>query len=366
HGGPLAVARVLQLVLHLGARLAEPGEFTRRAFLNGRLDLTQAEAVLDIIRARSNAGMKAALGQLEGKLSQKLKEIELLIKSPLAAIEASLDFPDEVGEVDASELNKLHQAISAVEKLLDTWEEGRLLSEGIKIAIVGRPNVGKSSLLNALLQQERAIVSNIPGTTRDTIEEITQLGGFPCRLIDTAGLRETEDVLESIGVARTKKAVNAADVVLFLYDLSEGFIAADRQILNEIEAKNIIIVGNKADLLTEKVNTEVIREYPVITISAREGTGLDELTAKIQEVVLGGKNISVHGEPLLTRARHRAALAKCREHLEAAISAWENGIPFDLIAIDLWAAINNLGEITGATTREDLLDTIFSQFCIGK
>jgi tRNA modification GTPase len=366
HGGPLAVARVLQLILRHGARLAEAGEFTRRAFLNGRLDLTQAEAVLDIIRARSQAGMKAALGQLEGKLASKLAEIDLLIKSPLAAIEASMDFPEEVGEADDSQLAKLRQAMLAVEKLLNTWEEGRLLSEGIKVAIIGRPNVGKSSLLNALLKQERAIVSNIPGTTRDTIEEMVQLGGFPCRLIDTAGLRATEDVLENIGVARTRTAVNTADVVLLLFDLSAGFIIDDKKILDEIEAKNIIVVGNKADLLAEEVDVEKLTAYPGVAISAREGTGLTELAAMIQKVVLGGKNIAARDEPLLTRARHRAALGKCGEHLKAAISAWENHVPFDLIAIDLWAALNYIGEITGATTREDLLDTIFDEFCIGK
>jgi len=366
HGGPLAVARVLQVTLRHGARLAEPGEFTRRAFLNGRLDLAQAEAVLDIIKARSSGGMKVALGQLEGHLSRKLNEIGTLIKQPLAAIEASMDFPEEVGEVSTNELEKINRAMVQVEQLLTTWEEGRLLSEGIKIAIVGRTNVGKSSLLNALLKQERAIVSSIPGTTRDTIEEITQLGGFPCRLVDTAGLRETEDALESIGVARTRKAVNAADMVLMVIDLSAGFLLEDKQILEEVEAKNIIIVGNKIDLVKEEIEMETLAGYPGVAVSAREGTGLEKLAAKVQEVVLGGKTTSRMEEPLLTRARHRAVLEKCREHLKAAINAWESGIPGDLIAIDLWSAVNYLGEITGATTREDLLDNIFKEFCIGK
>lgn len=368
HGGSLAVARVLQLCLRYGARLAEPGEFTRRAFLNGRLDLAQAEAVLDIIKARSAGGLKAALGQLEGNLSKEVNKIERLIKEPLAAIEANMDFPEEVGEVSISEYEKLCRARLMLEKLLTTWEEGRLLREGIKVAIIGRPNVGKSSLLNALLKQERAIVSNIPGTTRDTIEELTQLGGFPCRLIDTAGLRETEDVLESIGVARTKKAVNEADLVIMVIDLNTGFLPDDQEIIEKAEASHIIIAANKVDLLKKEIDLEGERfaGYPGVAVSAKEGRGLEKLTEKIRELVLGGKTTGKTEEPLLTRARHRAALEKCGEHLKAAINAWEEGIPVDLIAVDLWSAINYLGEITGKTTREDLLDNIFQEFCIGK
>ncbi|CEP67732.1 tRNA modification GTPase MnmE [Moorella glycerini] len=368
HGGPLAVARVLQLALRHGARLAEPGEFTRRAFLNGRLDLAQAEAVLDVIRARSSQGLAAAVGQLQGKLSQKITEINDFLTGVLAAIEASLDFPDEVGEVSASELDNLRQAREEVKKLLGTWEEGRLLNEGLKIAIVGRPNVGKSSLLNALLRQERAIVSQIPGTTRDTIEETLLLGGFACRLIDTAGLRETADTLESIGVARTRQAVKEADLVLMVVDLSTGILPEDERILEEVAGKTLIVVGNKVDLVGEKkTGLEAFASlYPRVAISAREGRGLDELAQRVKEVVLGGKAVRKRGDPLLTRARHRDALEKCLEHLNAAIAAWEEGMPGDLIAVDLWAARDFLGEITGATAREDLLDRIFSDFCIGK
>ncbi|KYH33755.1 tRNA uridine-5-carboxymethylaminomethyl(34) synthesis GTPase MnmE [Neomoorella mulderi] len=368
HGGPLAVARVLQLALRYGARLAEPGEFTRRAFLNGRLDLAQAEAVLDVIRARSSQGLVAAVGQLQGKLSQKITGINDLLTGVLAAIEASLDFPEEVGEASAGELGKLHQARDEVKKLLGTWEEGRLLNEGLKIAIVGRPNVGKSSLLNALLRQERAIVSQIPGTTRDTIEETLLLGGFACRLIDTAGLRETADTLESIGVARTRQAVKEADLVLMVVDLSTGILPEDERILEEVAGKTLIVVGNKVDLVSEKKNglESFAGLYPRVAISAREGRGLDELAQRVKEIVLGGKAVRTREDPLLTRARHRDALEKCLEHLNAAITAWEEGMPGDLIAVDLWAARDFLGEITGATAREDLLDRIFSDFCIGK
>ncbi|WP_258361119.1 tRNA uridine-5-carboxymethylaminomethyl(34) synthesis GTPase MnmE [Moorella sulfitireducens (nom. illeg.)] len=368
HGGALAVARVLQLALRHGARLAEPGEFTRRAFLNGRLDLAQAEAVLDVIRARSSQGLVTAVGQLRGKLSQKIARINEYLNSVMAAIEASLDFPEEVGEAGAEDLEKLKLAREEVKKLLATWEEGRLLSEGLKIAITGRPNVGKSSLLNALLRQERAIVSQIPGTTRDTIEETLLLGGFSCRLIDTAGLRETADTLESIGVARTRQAVREADLVLMVVDLSTGILPEDKGILEEIKEKNVIIVGNKVDLVEGK-SAEMdyfATGFPRVAVSAREGTGLDELAGKIREVVLGGKVLRAREEPLLTRARHRDALEKCLDHINAAIDAWEEGMPGDLIAVDLWTARDFLGEITGATAREDLLDRIFSDFCIGK
>ncbi|MGI9860641.1 tRNA uridine-5-carboxymethylaminomethyl(34) synthesis GTPase MnmE [Moorella naiadis] len=368
HGGALATARVLQLVLRQGARLAEPGEFTRRAFLNGRLDLAQAEAVLEVIRARSSQGLQAAMAHLQGQLSGKIKELSTGLTGILAAFEASMDFPEEVGPVDQEKLQELRQILAGVEKLLASWEEGRLLSEGLRIAIVGRPNVGKSSLLNALLNQERAIVSNIPGTTRDTIEETLQLGGFTCRLIDTAGLRETADTLESIGVARSKQAIEAADLVLMVIDLQDGIQAEDRRILATVKNKQVIITGNKRDLAGD--NCEGLAAFagdnPYVAISALTGVGLNELAQRIRELVLGGRVSRQADEPLIMKVRHRDALERCREHLQSASAAWEKGLPEDLIAVDLWAAVNYLGEITGSTAREDLLDRIFSDFCIGK
>lgn len=368
HGGALATARVLQLVLRTGARLAEPGEFTRRAFLNGRLDLTQAEAVLEVIRARSNQGLKAALAHLQGHLSYKINELSAGLTGVLAALEASMDFPEEVGPVDQEKLKDLRRILVGVGQLLASWEEGRLLSEGLKVAIVGRPNVGKSSLLNALLNQERAIVSNIPGTTRDTIEETLQLGGFTCRLIDTAGLRETADALESIGVARSKKAIEAADLVLMVIDLQAGIQEEDRRILDAVKDKHVIVTGNKRDLVGDNYEglATFAGDYPYVAISALTGAGLNELAQKVRELVLGGRAPRREDEPLITRVRHRDALEKCQEHLQSAIEAWEKGLPEDLIAVDLWAAVNYLGEITGATAREDILDRIFSDFCIGK
>ncbi|MDN5325331.1 MAG: tRNA modification GTPase [Moorella sp. (in: firmicutes)] len=372
HGGALATSRVLQLVLRTGARLAEPGEFTRRAFLNGRLDLAQAEAVLEIIRARSSKGLTAALDHLRGNLSRKIGELNERLTGILAALEASMDFPEEVGEVDKGELAELRSILAGVDRLLATWEEGRLLTEGLKVAIVGRPNVGKSSLLNALLNQERAIVSSIPGTTRDTIEETLQLGGFTCRLIDTAGLRETADELESIGVARSRKAIVSAELVLVVVDLQTGIQDEDRRVLESVRDKVLIIIGNKLDLVAHDVNKKLAGleafagNYPWVAVSALRGEGLDELARKVQEIVLGGRALAGSNEPLITSARHRAALENCREHLASAIKAWEEGLPEDLIAIDLWSAVNYLGEIIGTTAREDLLDRIFSDFCIGK
>lgn len=368
HGGALATARVLQLVLRYGARLAEPGEFTRRAFLNGRLDLAQAEAVLEVIRARSSQGLQAAMAHLQGQLSRRINELSTSLTGVLAAFEASMDFPEEVGPVDQEKIQDLRQILAGVEGLLSSWEEGRLLSEGLKVAIVGRPNVGKSSLLNALLNQERAIVSNIPGTTRDTIEETLQLGGFTCRLIDTAGLRETADSLESIGVARSKEAIAAADLVLMVVDLQTGIQEEDRRILDAVNDKYVIIAGNKKDLVGANYDelATFAGDYPYVAISALTGAGLDALAQQVKELVLGGRASRQLDEPLITRVRHRDALEKCQEHLRSAIEAWEKGLPEDLIAVDLWAAVNYLGEITGTTTREDLLDRIFSDFCIGK
>ena len=368
HGGALAVARVLQLLLRNGARLAEPGEFTRRAFLNGRLDLAQAEAVLDIIRARSNQGLTAAMGQLQGRLSQAIKAINDLLTGTLAAIEASLDFPEDVDEINTAQLENLRRGREEIAKLLSTWETGRLLGQGIKIAIIGRPNVGKSSLLNALLQQERAIVSQVPGTTRDTIEAAMLLGGFACNLVDTAGLRETADALESIGVARTKQAVAEADLVLLVVDLSTGILPEDKEILAALSTKPVLIVGNKVDLADDGGDrlADFAGAIPRVKVSARNGSGLDALARQVRELITGGKAVSAGDQPIITRARHYNALQQGREHLEEAIAAWERGLPADLIAIDLWAAISSLGEITGATAREDLVDRIFSEFCIGK
>lgn len=369
HGGPLACARVLEAVLKAGARLAEPGEFTRRAFLNGRLDLAQAEAIINIIRARSRLGLAAAVAQLEGELSRRIKALKDEITGVLAAVEASLDFPEEVGEVSPAEKERLARVKEGILKLLGTWEEGKILSQGIKIALVGRPNVGKSSLLNALLREERAIVSDIPGTTRDTISEALQLGGFPCQLVDTAGLRKAADGLERLGIARSRAAVAAADLILLVIDLKSGVTPEDEEIAGELGNKPVIIVGNKADAV-DRVDREGLARLaagrPWVVVSAKSGEGLEDLRRAVRDLVLAGRAFRQSEEPLLLRERHRAALDRALRSLEEALKAWEESLPLDLVSIDLYAAWQALGEITGETAREDLLDRVFSEFCLGK
>ncbi|GFN23105.1 tRNA uridine-5-carboxymethylaminomethyl(34) synthesis GTPase MnmE [Thermanaeromonas sp. C210] len=369
HGGPLACARVLQAALRAGARLAEPGEFTRRAFLNGRLDLAQAEAIISIIRARSQTGLAAAISQLQGGLSRRVKALRDEITGVLAAVEASLDFPEEVGDVGPEERERLVRVREGIQDLLATWEEGRLVSQGINIALVGRPNVGKSSLLNALLREDRAIVSDIPGTTRDTISEAMQLGGFPCQLIDTAGMREAADGLERLGIARSRAAAAAADLVLLVVDLTTGVTREDEELLKELGDKPLVVVANKADAVASVDEEDLSRlagGRPWVVVSAKEGQGLDALSRAVRDLVLGGRVLRNTGEPLLLRERHREALERALGCLEESLRAWEKGLPLELVSIDLQGAWEALGEITGETAREDLLDRIFSEFCLGK
>ncbi|MDN5346574.1 MAG: tRNA modification GTPase [Clostridia bacterium] len=369
HGGPYVLREVLRTVLAKGARLAEPGEFTRRAFLNGRIDLVQAEAVIEIIRAKSRTGLKAALDQLGGELSKEIERLGQALLAVMAQVEASIDFPEEVDFSGSEIFNSVKKALGGVEALLAKWDEGRLIREGLRLAIVGRPNVGKSSLLNALLQEERAIVSDIPGTTRDTIEEILRIGGIMCRVVDTAGLRETEDSLERVGVERTKREIARADLLLIVIDVAAGVQEGDRDIIDGVGDKPAVIVANKVDLI-EKIPYKEVEDFaggrPWVAISAQNGRGIDELRKKIGEVAMNSQPLPKEDELILLRERHRDALERCRGHLLDFIKGWEENIPLDLVAIDLRAAWQALGEITGQTTTEDLLDKIFSDFCIGK
>ncbi|MCG0277065.1 MAG: tRNA uridine-5-carboxymethylaminomethyl(34) synthesis GTPase MnmE [Thermanaeromonas sp.] len=369
HGGPLACARVLEAVLKAGARLAEPGEFTRRAYLNGRLDLAQAEAVLNIIRARSRAGLSAAVRQLEGSLSRRVREIKDAIVGVLAAVEASIDFPEEVGEPGTEVRERLGKVREDLKGLLATWEEGKILSQGIRIALVGRPNVGKSSLLNALLKEERAIVSDIPGTTRDTIKETLQLGGLACELVDTAGWREAAEGLERMGIARSREAALAADLVLLVVDLTVGVTKEDREIRESLKDKPLVVVGNKVDAVA-RAEVEPLKDlagsWPWVVVSAKTGAGLEELGSKVRGLVLSGQALRAPDEPLLLRERHKVALERALEHVEDALAGWSEGLPWDLISIDLRGAWEAVGEITGETAQDELLDRIFSEFCLGK
>ncbi|MGB4504558.1 MAG: tRNA uridine-5-carboxymethylaminomethyl(34) synthesis GTPase MnmE [Syntrophaceticus sp.] len=370
HGGVLPARRVLDLVLEKGARIAEPGEFTKRAFLNGRIDLTQAEAVLDLIRARCNKGADLACEQLTGKLAAGIGELKNEIKSILAQIEAEIDFPEDVEPLPQKELlEKVSLIQEKVVHLLEGVQIGRLYREGLTTVLVGKPNVGKSTLLNMLIGEERALVTEVPGTTRDLIEEVLVIEGIPLRIIDTAGIRENVGLVESLGIERAKDVIEQADLVLALFDLTTGITEEDILVLNLIKGKKGIILLNKVDIKQKQINLEIIKNYvgdqfPIIEISSKLGWGSKELAKAILNVV-GAEHIS--GEAvLLTRKRHQVALEKVKDHLDSAYLAINADLPLEFIAIDLWDAFSTMGEITGETVSEEVIDSIFSEFCIGK
>lgn len=369
HGGILPLRRILELVLAQGARPAGPGEFTRRAFLNGRLDLAQAEAVLDVVRAKSGAGLRAAVGQLKGIVSQRVGEARERILGMLAAMTAAVDFPDEVPDPEPVVL--LQGIDSLVERLtaeLEEAERGRILREGLRLVICGKPNVGKSSLLNALVRDERAIVTAIPGTTRDAIEEMINIGGLPVRVVDTAGVRETEDAVEMLGVGRARELIRQADVVLVVVDASQPIDEADRQVWSLAADRPRILVVNKVDLAGTAV-LEPVREVlgpdRAVAVSALTGEGISELEAVVAEMVWGGQ-VEVSRDGIITSSRHRAALAKCREHLLQAREGIVTGLPLDVTSLEVRLALDALGEITGEVADAELLDRIFADFCVGK
>lgn len=371
HGGIVPLRRVLELILGCGARLAEPGEFSKRAFLNGRLDLAQAESIIDIIRARTDAGLKLAVSQLRGELSGKIFDLQNKLLGLLAQLEAVVDFPEEgLEESAATEIMvKSQDLLSEVKQLIRGAETGRIYRDGISTVIIGRPNVGKSSLLNAMLQEERAIVTEIPGTTRDIIEEIINIRGIPLKIIDTAGLRETDDAVEKIGVARTKDNINKADLILLVLDAARGLTAGDRSIINSIAGRKSIILLNKVDLEKIKIEQGEVKRLapgsPLLWISAEKGTGLSELEDTIVDMVLDGRATS-SDTLLVASVRHKQALEKAADHLKEAIQGISVKLPLDMVSIDLRSAWEALGEITGTTSTEELLDRIFADFCIGK
>ncbi|MCL6643974.1 MAG: tRNA uridine-5-carboxymethylaminomethyl(34) synthesis GTPase MnmE [Dehalococcoidia bacterium] len=364
HGGYAPLRRVLELCLEAGARLAGPGEFTLRAFLNGRIDLAQAEAVVDVVRARSRVGLQAAVGQLEGRLSERVREVRAGLVAALAHLEAAIDFPAD--EIPAFDLEAaLTMAQEQLDQVLAGADEGVLYRQGIRTAIVGRPNVGKSSLLNALLGSERAIVTPFPGTTRDTVEETALLGGIPLVLVDTAGIRRTADPVERLGVERSERAIAAADLVLLVVDGSEPLAPDDHAIADLARGRPTVLVVNKADLPAAPGMERPFAGLPTVHISALTGEGLERLERTVLETVLRGR---VHaGEvPLVSRPRHAGALKRARAHVAAALEAHRDGWPEDCLAIDVRGAVSALGEITGETVSEDLLAHIFGEFCIGK
>jgi tRNA modification GTPase len=364
HGGIVPLRRVLELTLRLGARLASPGEMTLRAFLLGRLDLAQAEAVLDVVCARTEAGLRVAVEQLGGHLSRRIRGVRGDLVETLAYLEAAIDFPeDEIPEHDVGAA--LSRATESLQALIAGADQGIIYRQGIRGAIVGRPNVGKSSLLNRLLRTSRAIVTPIPGTTRDTLEETINLQGIPLILVDTAGIAESEDVVERLGVERSRQALASADLALLVVDASEPLQDADGQIARLVGNKPALLVLNKTDLPVSANTGHLLPGVQRVSLSALTGQGLPELEQAIVELVFSGK-IVASDAPLVTNPRHKQALQQALDHVRGARLAVEAGLPVDLVAIDVTAAVNALGEITGETATEDLLEIIFSEFCVGK
>jgi tRNA modification GTPase len=368
HGGIVPLRRILQLVLNLGARPAEAGEMTLRAFLNGRLDLAQAEAVLDIIEAKTDAALRVATEQLSGNLSNQVSERRKKLLDILAFLEASIDFvEDEIPFQDV--VGPLTEIAAQLEKLVQSADHGLIYRQGVKAAIVGRPNVGKSSLLNALLRGDRAIVTDIPGTTRDTLEETANVGDIPLVLVDTAGIRtEITDKVERIGVERSQRALERADIALLVIDGSCELESGDWDIERLVQHKPGLLIINKNDLLSARKVEPPANFYPDaerIRISALENRGIDRLEEVIVGLVLGGR-VTLADTPMVSNPRHKALLQRALEHIRAAITGQQGGLTPDLVSIDVREAVEALGEITGETITEDLLDTIFSKFCIGK
>ena len=370
HGSVISLRKTLELALRNGARMAEPGEFTKRAFLNGRLDLSQAEAVIDMIKAKTDKGFDVAAGQLEGKLSLQVREIRQKILDVLVDITVNIDYPDEDIEYITYEhlLTKISQIGDMIENLLSTASAGRLIRDGIRVAIIGKPNVGKSSLMNGLLGEARTIVTDIPGTTRDTIEEAVNIRGIPVYLIDTAGIRDTSDKVEQIGIERSKEAFNRADFIIFIADGSENLTAEDEGIISAIGDRKCLILLNKKDLglkLTKEQIGEKVPGADIIETSLVTGDGVEEIKTLIENLVYGGE-ISQKESTLVTNARHAELLEKSLASINDAIRMTEAGEALDFIEVDVNEAYALLGEIIGETVTDDVLDEVFSRFCLGK
>jgi tRNA modification GTPase len=369
HGGPLVLQTVLELVCRAGARLAEPGEFTLRAFFNGRIDLTQVEAVADIVRARSQAGLRVTANQLRGRLYEAIQGLKEELSHVAALLAAGIDFPEEdVVFAHREEIAaRLDKGRTQLRELLRTAERGRILREGLAVAIAGRPNVGKSSLLNALLRENRAIVTEVPGTTRDTVEEAAEVGGVVLRLTDTAGIRTTADRVEKEGIARSRRALDEADLVLLLLDGSEPLTGEDTALLDEADPEATLVIVNKRDLMAapRPAWAERLAGFEYTALSALTREGLDDLEAHVRRRVFRGEvPVSEHG--MITNLRQKQAAQQALEALEAAREGLEGNIGDELLAVDLQRALDALGAIVGETTADDLLNRIFAEFCIGK
>ena len=370
HGSIVALRKTLTLALRSGARPAEKGEFTKRAFLNGRLDLSQAEAVIDIVRAKTDKTFEVALSQMEGALSQQVKEIRQALMDLLVDITVNLDYPDE--DIEIMTYQKLTESTSSIgdmiDKLLSTAGTGRIIRDGLAVAIIGKPNVGKSSLMNALLREARAIVTEIPGTTRDTIEEVISIRDIPVKLTDTAGIRETEDQIERIGIEKSKESFNRADLILFIVDGSSPLSGEDREIMGTIGGRKVIVLVNKTDLGLRIEEDEIRAALPqgsIIRAAVKKNTGIEELETEIESMVYGGQ-LRQEESLLVTNARHMELLERAGEAIGEARQMAENSEALDFIEVDVRRCYELLGEIIGESVTEDILEQVFARFCLGK
>jgi tRNA modification GTPase len=371
HGGIVSVKRVLQLVIKNGARLAEPGEFTKRAFLNGRIDLSQAEAVMDLIRAKTDRAMNVALGQMEGRLSTLIRKLRQEILETLAHVEVNIDYPeyDDVEEMTHKMLMEKSSLVrEELKKLLQTSQQGKILREGLSTVIIGRPNVGKSSLLNSLVHENKAIVTDIPGTTRDVIEEYVNVRGVPLRLLDTAGIRETEDIVERIGVERSRQVLKEADLILLVLNSADPLTIEDENLFKAVEGMDVIVIVNKTDL-PQEIDMDRVKElsgeHKLVTTSLLEDRGIDELEEAISSLFFSG-TIEAGDLTYVSNTRHIALLTQALQAIEEVIEGIEMGTPIDIVQIDLTRSWEFLGEIIGDSVHESLIDQLFSQFCLGK
>lgn len=369
HGGPIVVKKILELCLENGARMAEPGEFTKLAFLNGRIDLTQAEAVIDMINAKTEKEQQASINQLEGNLSNKINEIRNDIMQKMVDIEASIDYPEyDIEEITKKELKDMLEKVNIkLKNIENNFEKGKLIKDGLKMAIIGRPNAGKSSLLNAILKEERAIVTEYEGTTRDIIEEFIIIEGIPIKVIDTAGIRnKTKDKIEQIGIEKAKEIAKNADLVIYIIDSSRKIEKEDREILELLKDKKTIIVLNKQDLDGE-ISIEEIKEInkPTIKLSALKKEGIDQLYEKISEMFNLGE-IKIDDSITVTNERHKEIIKNAQKNTNESINAIDNNMPTDIISISIKQILEDLGKITGNTISEDIIDEIFKKFCLGK
>ncbi|MCG1327839.1 tRNA uridine-5-carboxymethylaminomethyl(34) synthesis GTPase MnmE [Staphylococcus epidermidis] len=371
HGGILTINRILELTMTYGARMAEPGEYTKRAFLNGRIDLSQAEAVMDFIRSKTDRASKVAMNQIEGRLSDLIKKQRQSILEILAQVEVNIDYPEYDDVEDATTdflLAQSKRIKEEINRLLETGAQGKIMREGLYTVIVGRPNVGKSSMLNNLIQDNKAIVTEVAGTTRDVLEEYVNVRGVPLRLVDTAGIRDTEDIVEKIGVERSRKALSEADLILFVLNNNEPLTEDDQTLFEVIKNEDVIVIINKTDLeqrLDVSELREMIGDMPLIQTSMLKQEGIDELEIQIKDLFFGGE-VQNQDMTYVSNSRHISLLKQARQSIQDAIDAAESGIPMDMVQIDLTRTWEILGEIIGESASDELIDQLFSQFCLGK